>query len=202
VSAAEVERGGSVPQQAAAGLDAIPDEGPDTVRRDAAGPGSEAPGPEDVQGAAAAPPAEPVFVDPNWRVRHLPMLTAISGALALCAASVGFIAGGPDAALGAAGGVLVVAVSFSLSTLVVAWADAVRPALVMPLGMLTYVIKYTLIVAIMIGISSSGWSGGHYMAWGIVGGAVLLTAAQVWWVSRLARADADARSAAGSSGTR
>jgi hypothetical protein len=190
MSAAEVERGGAVPQQ--------PPAGHDSVLGDAVGPKAEDPGPGNVE-PAAAPPAGPAAVDPGWRVRHLPMLTAISGALALCAASVGFVAGGPDAALGAAGGVLVVAVSFTLSTLVVAWADAVRPALVMPLGMLTYVIKYTLIVAIMIGISSSGWSGGHYMAWGIIGGAVLLTAAQVWWISRLARADAHARSAAASS---
>ncbi len=189
MSAAEVERGGSVPQQAAAG--------PGSVRRDAAGPGSEDRG--NVE-SAAAPAAEPAPVDPGWRVRHLPMLTAISGALALCAASVGFVAGGPDAALGAAAGVLVVAVNFTVSTLVVAWADAVRPALIMPLGMLTYVIKYTLIAAIMIGIASSGWSGGRPMAWGIAGGAVLLTAAQVWWVSRLARADAATRSGAGSPG--
>lgn len=191
MSAAEVERGGSVPQQSGAR--------PDSVRRDDWDLGRETPGPGHVESAAAVP-ADPVPVDPGWRVRHLPMLTAISGALALCAASVGFVAGGPDAALGAAAGVLVVAVSFTVSTLVVAWADAVRPALVMPLGMLTYVIKYTLIAAIMLGVASSGWSGGLYMAWGIVGGAVLLTAAQVWWVSRLARADADARSAAGSPG--
>lgn len=187
MSAAEVERGGSVPQQPPAGHDSMREEVADSGSAEA---GNVEP--------AAVPPAEPALVDPNWRVRHLPMLTAISGALALCAASVGFVSGGADGALGAAGGVLVVAVSFTLSTLVVAWADAVRPALVMPLGMLTYVIKYTLIAAIMLGVASSGWSGGLYMAWGIVGGAVLLTAAQVWWVSRLARADAGARSAAGS----
>jgi hypothetical protein len=150
--------------------------------------------------AAAAAPVNGLPVDPGWRVRHLPMLTAISGALALCAASVGLLADGPNAALGAASGVLVVAVSFTVSTLVVAWADAVRPALIMPLGLLTYVIKYSLIVAIMIGVASSGWTGGRAMAWGIVVGAVLLTVAQVWWVSRLARADAVARSAAGPPG--
>jgi hypothetical protein len=136
------------------------------------------------------PDLPPLPADPRWRVRHLPMLTAISFALVLCAASVGLLTGGPDAALGAAGGVLVVNVSFTISTLVVAWADTVRPALLMPIGMATYVIKYTLIVAIMIGVASSGWAGGRAVAYGIIGGAVLLTAAQVWWIGRLAREDA------------
>jgi hypothetical protein len=145
---------------------------------------------------AGDPPAAPPPADPGWRLRHLPMLLAIAAATVLCAASAGFLAGGTDAALGAAAGVLVVTVSFTLSTLVVAWADAIRPALLMPLGMLTYVIKYTLIAFIMLGVGSSGWSGGRPMAWGIAGGAVLLTAAQVWWVSRLAREDAAARMAA------
>jgi hypothetical protein len=143
------------------------------------------------------PDLPPLPADPRWRIRHLPMLTAISFALVLCAASAGFLLGGPDAALGAAAGVLLVNVSFTVSTLVVAWADTVRPALVMPLGLFTYVLKYSLIVAIMLGVASSGWSGGRAMAWGIVVGAVLLTAAQVWWVSRLAREDALARTAAG-----
>jgi hypothetical protein len=143
------------------------------------------------------PDLPPLPADPRWRIRHLPMLTAISFALVLCAASVGFVAAGSAAALGAAGGVLVVNVSFTVSTLVVAWADTVRPALVMPLGLLTYVIKYTLIVIIMMGVASSGWAGGRSMAYGIIAGAVLLTAAQVWWISRLARQDALAQPVVG-----
>jgi hypothetical protein len=118
------------------------------------------------------------------------MLTAISMAVVLCAASAGFLTGGAANALGAAAGVLIVTVSFTLSTLVVAWADTVRPALLMPLGMATYVIKYTLIAAIMLSVAASGWSGGRAMAWGIAGGAVVLTAAQVLWVLHLAKANA------------
>jgi hypothetical protein len=143
------------------------------------------------------PDLPPLPADPRWRIRHLPMLTVISFALVLCAASVGFVTGGPDAALGAAAGVLLVNLSFTISTLVVAWADTVRPALLMPLGLLTYVIKYTLIALIMIGVGASSWAGGRPMAYGIMGGAVLLTAAQVWWISKLAREDAVARAAIG-----
>jgi hypothetical protein len=57
----------------------------------------------------------------------------------------------------------------------------------MPVGLAVYVIKYSLIVFLMIGVASSGWSGGRPMAWGIAGSAVVLTAVQVWWLARLAR---------------
>jgi hypothetical protein len=158
------------------------------------------PSPADDYDDVPLPDLPPLPEDPRWRIEHLPMLTAIAGALTMCAASAGFLVSGLDAALGAAAGVLLVTVSFTVSTLVVAWADTVRPALVMPLGLLTYVIKYTLIVAIMIGVASSGWSGGNPMALGIAVGAVLLTAAQVWWVSRLARRNAAASPATRSPG--
>ena len=142
------------------------------------------------------PDLPPLPADPRWRIRHLPMLTAISFALVLCAGSAGFLIDGLDAGLGAAGGVLLVNVSFTITTLVVAWADTVRPALLMPIGLATYVIKYTLIAAIMIGVGASGWTGGLAMAWGIAAGAILLTAAQVWWIARLAREDAATYTAA------
>jgi hypothetical protein len=135
------------------------------------------------------PDLPPLPADPRWRIEHLPMVTAAGVALMLCAASIGFLAGGPTAALGAAAGVFVVVVSFTMSTLAVAWADAVRPALVLPVGLLTYVIKFALVAFIMLSVAASGWPGGRPMAWGIVGGAVALTAVQAWWVSRLARAN-------------
>lgn len=136
------------------------------------------------------PDLPPLPEDPRWRIEHLPMVVAASVALVLCAASIGFLTGGPTAALGAAAGVLVVAVSLTLSTLVIAWADAIRPALIMPAGLLAYVIKFALIGFIMLSIAASGWPGGRPMAWGIAGGVVVLTAVQVLWVLRLARRNA------------
>lgn len=133
------------------------------------------------------PDLPPLPADPRWRIEHLPLVTAAGLALVCCAGSVGFLAGGPSAGLGAALGVFVVAVGLTMSTLAIAWADVVRPALVLPVGLLAYVIKFALIAFIMVGVAGSGWSGGRPMAWGIVAGAVLLTAVQVWWVTRLAR---------------
>ena len=133
------------------------------------------------------PDLPPLPEDPRWRLAHLPMVAAAGVAFVLFAATIGFLAGGPTAALGAAAGVFVVSVGLTMSTLVIAWADAVRPALIMPLGLLAYVIKFALISVMMLTVAANGWPGGLPMAWGIAGGVVAITAVQVWWVSRLDR---------------
>ncbi|GIE41697.1 hypothetical protein Alo02nite_45950 [Actinoplanes lobatus] len=125
-----------------------------------------------------------VAADPRWRVEHLPFLSAVSAALMLCAASAGFLYGGPQGALGAAAGVLVVTVSYSMSTLVIAWADTVRPALLMPLGLLTYVVKYTLLGIILAFGVTSDWPGRLPLGYGIVAGVVVWTGVQAWWMYR------------------
>ena len=133
------------------------------------------------------PDLPPLPDDPRWRLEHLPMVAAAGMAFVLFAATIGLLTGGPTAAVGAAAGVFVVSVGLTMSTLVIAWADAVRPALIMPLGLLAYVVKFALISVMMLTVAANGWPGGLPMAWGIAGGVVALTAVQVWWVSRLDR---------------
>jgi hypothetical protein len=128
------------------------------------------------------PDLPPLPKDPRWRVEHLPFLTATSIALLLCAASVGFLVGGAPTALGAAAGVAITTVSYTMSTLVIAWADTVRPALVMPLGLSTYVVKYTLLGVILAFSVTSDWAGKAALGWGVVAGVVGWTAVQIWWV--------------------
>ena len=131
------------------------------------------------------PDLPPLPEDPRWRIEHLPFVLAVGFALVLCAASVGFFAGGPVDAAGAAAGMLVVTIGVSMTTLAIAWADVIRPALVMPVGLSVYVVKYALIAALMIVVASRGWAGGLAMAWSIAVGAVVLTGVQVWWLLRL-----------------
>ena len=132
------------------------------------------------------PDLPPLPADPRWRVEHLPLLTAVSTALLLGAGSAGFLAGGVPSALGAAGGVLIVTISYTMSTLVIAWADTVRPALVMPLGLLVYVVKYTLLGVILAVLVSARWPGRVALGWAIVAGVVCWTGVQAWWLARLA----------------
>ncbi|WP_407651405.1 hypothetical protein [Actinoplanes sandaracinus] len=133
---------------------------------------------------ATEAPAEPAPQDPSWRIEHLPLLSGVSTALLLCAASVGFFTGGADSAVGAAAGVLIVTISYTMSTLVIAWADTVRPALLLPLGMLTYVVKYSLLgVILAIGVNIK-WPGWMALGYGIIAGVVVWTGVQAWWVHR------------------
>jgi len=135
------------------------------------------------------PELPPLPADPRWRVAHLPFLSAVSAALLLFAASAGFLAAGPASALGAALGVLIVTLSFTMSTLVIAWADTVRPALLMPLALLTYVLKYSVLgVVLAYGVASS-WTGKAALGWGIVAGVVVWTVVQALWFTRLGRAE-------------
>jgi hypothetical protein len=133
------------------------------------------------------PDLPPLPADPRWRVEHLPLLTAASIALLLCAASVGYLAGGVTDAFAAAAGVAIVTVSYTMSTLVIAWADTVRPALLMPLGLLAYVVKYTLLGVILVFAVESSWTGKAALGWGVVAGVVGWTAVQIWWVTRLSQ---------------
>jgi hypothetical protein len=127
------------------------------------------------------PELAPLPADPRWRVAHLPFLTAVSAALILCAASAGFLSGGSAAALGAALGVLIVTISYTMSTLVIAWADTVRPALLMPLALFTYVLKYSVLGVVLAYGVESRWTGKDALGWGIVAGVIVWTGVQAWW---------------------
>jgi hypothetical protein len=133
------------------------------------------------------PELPPLPADPRWRIEHLPMITAIGIALTLCGGSAGLLIGGPVTGLAAALGILVVVIGFTFSTLTIAWADVRRPQLVMPVGLAVYVIKYALIIGILLAAQLSEWEGTRAMAYGVAFGAVTMTAAQIWWISRLAR---------------
>jgi hypothetical protein len=103
------------------------------------------------------------------RLRHLPS---------------GLIASAVLLVVGAAAGVLLVAASYTVSSLVIAWADAVRPALIMPVGLLTYAVKFTLIGILMWVVAGTGWAGLPAMGVGVIAGALGWTTAQAVWTWR------------------
>lgn len=116
------------------------------------------------------------------RTRHLATALGASGALTVVAAIIGWLAGGTTAAVGAAAGVVLVAVSYAATTLAVAWADTVNFRMVFPVGMAMYLIKFSLLGAMLIAVGASDWSGKIPMALGICAGVVAWTAAHVWWL--------------------
>lgn len=124
----------------------------------------------------------------GWRVRHLPVPLATSGVLAVAAAAVGGVVGGGSAAIGAGAGVVLVAAGYVFSTLVVAWADATAPRLVLPFGMAAYLLKVSVLGAVLTLAALAGWSGLVPMAWGVAAGVLGWIAAHIWWFTRGHRA--------------
>ncbi|HEX2770971.1 MAG TPA: hypothetical protein VHN18_00905 [Micromonosporaceae bacterium] len=130
-----------------------------------------------------AEPAGPVSAAGRWRLRHLPALLLASGAVLVAATLIGGLVRGGAGAAGAAIGVGVVILSYTLSTLVIAWADAISPQLVLPFGLGVYVAKFSLFGGLMILVGGSDWAGLLPMAWGIVAGGFGWTVAQIWWIA-------------------
>ncbi|MFI6238506.1 hypothetical protein ACIBEF_01355 [Micromonospora sp. NPDC050795] len=131
--------------------------------------------------------AEPGVVEPGtdrrWRLRHLPVLLAASAALAVVAAVVGGVTGGVTAAVGAAAGVGVTVLSYTLTTVVLARADQVNPQLLLPLGVGLYVLKFSLLGAVLVVVASTGWPGLIPLCLGIVAGVAVWTAVHLWWLT-------------------
>lgn len=124
--------------------------------------------------------AEPA--DRHWRLRHLPVLLVVSAALAVAAAFVGWLTAGGAGAAGAAIGVGIVTVSYTLSTLVIAWADSISPQLVLPFGLAMYAAKFSVFGVLMAAVAATGWAGLVPFGVGVVVGVVGWTAAQIWWI--------------------
>ncbi len=137
---------------------------------------------------AAGLPGGPAAVRPGMRsgLGHLPVALLVSLAVAVLGALIGWLVAGAAAALGLAAGVLLVAVSYVVSTVVVIWADTVNPRLVLPVGMATYVIKFTLLFFLMLAVVGTGWAGTAPMGIGVIIGVFGWTAA-LWWSTLRAR---------------
>ncbi len=115
------------------------------------------------------------------RVRHLPSGLAASAVLLGCGVPAGALAAGGSGAAGAAAGVGLVAASYTVSSLVVAWADAVDPRLVLPVGLTAYAVKFLLIGVVMAAVAATGWAGLPAMGVAIIATALGWITAQAWW---------------------
>jgi xanthine/uracil permease len=77
--------------------------------------------------------------------------------------------------------------SYTLTTVAVAWADSINPRLVFPVGMGMYIAKFSLLGVMMIAVAGTDWPGRIPMAVGIVLGVVAWTGTQIWWTVRTSR---------------
>ncbi len=118
------------------------------------------------------------------RLRHLPSGLFASAVLVVLGVLVGWLVKGGSGAAGAAAGVGLVAVSYTASSVVIAWADARNPRLVLPVGLLAYVVKFTLLGFVMAAIAATDWDGLPAMGLAIIVAALGWTIAQAVWTWR------------------
>jgi hypothetical protein len=115
------------------------------------------------------------------RLTHLPSGLAASGVLLVLAVVVAALFGGAAAAAGAALGVALVAASFSGSSVVLAWADAVDRRLIMPVGLVTYAVKFTALGVAVAALAGTGWSGLPAFGFAVIAATLAWATAQAWW---------------------
>ena len=113
---------------------------------------------------------------------HLPVGLKVSAVIFVLTVAGGAVLGGLAGALGAAAGVGIVVASFTVSSLVIAWADSVHPTLVLPVGMFTYILKFTAIGFAMAAVVASGWDGLTALGVGVAVATIGWATAQAWWV--------------------
>jgi hypothetical protein len=118
------------------------------------------------------------------RLAHLPAGLLASAVLLVFGVAVGAALRGGAGAAGAAAGVLLVAASYTVSSVVIAWADSIDPRLVLPVGLLTYALKFTLIGVVMAGLAAGHWAGLAAMGVSIIATALGWTVAQSVWTWR------------------
>ena len=170
------------------------------------GPGTDpaAPGGPPVDAVApdgAVPPVDAVAPGGRWpssvdapragqpgavrlRLPYLRTTLLASAVLLVVAVPVAAVVAGGAGALGVAAGVVLVVVSYLVSGLSVAWADAVNPRLVLPFGLGTYATKIVVLGVVMWVIASTGWSGLTPMGVAIIAAVVVWTAAHLTWAVR------------------
>jgi hypothetical protein len=115
------------------------------------------------------------------RLTHLPSGLKASAVLLVLAVAAGAVFAGVAGALGAAAGVGLVAASFTGSSLAIAWADSVHPTLVLPVGLTTYILKFTAIGFVMAAVARTGWDGLPALGGAVIATTLGWATAQAWW---------------------
>lgn len=140
-------------------------------------------GSADPAGGMDAPPAgQPGAV--RRRLPYLRLTLLASALLALVAIPMGAVVAGGAGAAGVAAGVALVVLSYLVSGISVAFADAVHPRLVLPVGLTTYVVKIVVLGLVMWAIAGTGWSGLGPMGAAIIAAVVVWTATHLVWAVR------------------
>ncbi|MGH3648862.1 MAG: hypothetical protein ACRDTM_17005 [Micromonosporaceae bacterium] len=124
-------------------------------------------------------------------LRYVPTCLAVCALVAAVAVPLSWYLRGGTAATGAAAGVALMALAYLASAVVVVWVDSVDRRLLLPIAMLTYIIKIVMLGAVAFAAKRAGWPGLPPMA--VSAGVVIILwpLAQLWWTLRPGRATSE-----------
>ncbi|GIJ12311.1 hypothetical protein ACFFMR_24270 [Micromonospora andamanensis] len=125
---------------------------------------------------------EPGAIRARLPYLRLPLLAC--AALAVVAVPTAAVLRGPTGAAGVAAGIALVIVSYLISGLSVAWADAVHPRLIMSVGLVTYATKIVILGVALSAVAATGWPGLPDLGVAIIAAVVVWTAAHLTWALR------------------
>jgi hypothetical protein len=118
------------------------------------------------------------------RLNHLPAGLWASAVVLVVGVVVSGLAAGVAGVLGVLIGVAVVVFSFTVSSVIIAWADSVNPRLVLPVGLMTYVLKFTIFGVALVAVQQVEWAGLKPMAFAMAAATVGWAVAHAVWVWR------------------
>ncbi|TDB73563.1 hypothetical protein [Micromonospora sp. KC723] len=118
------------------------------------------------------------------RLPYLRLPLAACAALAVVAVPAAAVLRGPTGAAGVAAGIALVVVSYLISGVSVAWADAVNPRLIMSVGLVTYATKIVFLGVVMAAVAASGWAGLPDLGVAVIAAVVVWTGAHLTWALR------------------
>jgi hypothetical protein len=116
------------------------------------------------------------------RLTHLPVGLKVTAVLLVLAVFGGAVFGGVAGAGGAVLGVALVASSYIGSSFVIAWADSIHPSMVLPVGLLTYIVKFTALGFAMYALASTGWDGMPALGVAVIVATLTWATAHAWWI--------------------
>jgi hypothetical protein len=116
------------------------------------------------------------------RLRHLPTTLGATGVVLVAAVLIAWLVGGVTPALGAAAGVGLVLVSHLVSNLVVAWVDMVARHMLLPVVLMTYVLKFTVFGVVMYRVDQAEWAGLPALGITVIAATAVWIGAQLYWI--------------------
>lgn len=125
---------------------------------------------------------EPGAIRARLPYLRLPLLAC--AVLAAVAVPVAAVLHGATGGAGVAAGIALVVVSYLISGVSVAWADAVHPKLIMSVGLITYATKIVILGVVMAAVAATGWDGLLDMGVAIIAAVVVWTGAHLAWALR------------------